>query len=108
MHIYSVSAWKAALVLENSFVTGSRFETKSNKIYGNLCYGLTGLSIGNFILSSPASLAVPGKGFYCTGSCQVVLSTSFTITPHIVPTYEPTLNYMHKHGLGTAAKLNPD
>lgn len=43
MDIYSVSAWKAALTLENSFVTGSRFETKSNEIHGNLSYGLAGL-----------------------------------------------------------------
>lgn len=43
MPIYRVSAWKAALVLENCFVTGSRFETKSNEIHGNLSYGLAEL-----------------------------------------------------------------
>lgn len=41
MPIYRVSAWKAALVLD--FVTGSRFETKSNEIHGNLSYGLAEL-----------------------------------------------------------------
>lgn len=88
MHECSVSAWKATLVLENSLVTGSRFETKSNEIRGNLSYGLTGLQTppGNPILLSPASPPLPGQEqLYCPGSCQVVLSTSFPRNTHIVP-----------------------